>query len=69
MRSYLLVSAAVFDLLTVVQVVRLFLRWPVVVAGVSIPLWASAIAALVAGSLAFMGMRLFMKQRGPAAVV
>lgn len=69
MRSYLLVSAAVFDLLTLVQVIRLFLRWPVVVAGISVPLWASAVAALVAGSLAFTGMRLFLKHRLPTATI
>jgi uncharacterized protein YqfA (UPF0365 family) len=66
MRSYLLVSTIVFDLLTVVQVVRLVLRWPVVVAGVSVPLWASAIAAVVVGALAGLGMRLLVKSREAA---
>ena len=57
MRRYVLVSGLFLTLLTFVQVVRLVLRWPVTVAGTSIPLWASVIAALVAGSLAIWSFR------------
>ena len=66
MRSYILVSTIVFDVLTLVQLVRLFLRWPVYVAGVAIPLWASAIAAIVVGSLAIAGVRVLLKTRTAA---
>src|SRR5438067_1859674 len=41
MRSYVLVATILFVLLTLVQLTRLFLRWPVFVAGLSIPLWVS----------------------------
>jgi len=57
MRRYVLVSGLFLTLLTCVQLVRLILRWPVTVAGASIPLWASVIAALIAGSLAVWAFR------------
>ncbi len=63
MRTYVLVATIFFDLLTVVQLTRLVLRWPVFVAGVSIPLWVSGIAALIVGSLAIAGMRIFLSSR------
>ena len=57
MRRYVLISGLFLLLLACVQVLRLVLRWPVTVAGVEIPLWASAVAALVAGSLAVWAFR------------
>jgi hypothetical protein len=69
MRKYVLVSGLVFDVITAAQLVRLLLGWPVTVAGVAVPLWASAIAAVVAGSLAVWAMRLYMQTRPQPAVV
>lgn len=63
MRSYVLLSSIVFGILTAVQLVRLVLAWPIVIAGASVPVWASAIAALVAGSLAVSGIRLLLADR------
>jgi hypothetical protein len=57
MRRYALVSGPFFALLTGVQVLRLVRQWPVRVAGVDIPVWASGIAALIAFSLAFWAFR------------
>jgi len=57
MRRYILVSGSFLALLTCVQLIRLVLRWQVTVAGVDIPLWASAVAVLVAGSLAAWAFR------------
>lgn len=69
MRSYILVSGLAFDAITALQLARLLLGWPVTVAGFAVPLWASAIAAVVAGSLAVWAMRLYMQARPrPAAV-
>jgi len=69
MRTYVLVATVFFDLLTVVQLVRLFLRWPVFVAGVSIPLWVSGVAALIVGSLEIAGMLVLVRNRVPRAAV
>ena len=41
MRRYEQVSGVFFVLVAVVQLVRLLMRWPVQVASVSVPLWAS----------------------------
>ena len=57
MQRYALVSGLFLALLTCVQVLRLILRWQVTVAGVNVPLWASAVAALIAGSLAIWAFR------------
>jgi hypothetical protein len=69
MRTYVLVSSLVFDAITALQLARLLLGWPVSVAGVTVPVWASAIAALVAGSLAVWGLRVYLRNRPPAVAV
>ena len=68
MRRYVLVSTVFFDLLTLMQLIRLFMRWPIYVAGVNIPLWASGVAVLVVGSLAIAGMRVLARTRMPGSV-
>ena len=57
MRRYEVVSGAFFSLLAVVQLIRVALGWPVHVAGVTVPVWASILACLVAGSFAVWGFR------------
>lgn len=67
MRRYVLVSGAFLAVLTCVQLVRLVMQWPVRVATVEVPLWASAIAAVIAGSLAIWAFRVGRSQRGSSA--
>ena len=57
MRRYVLVSGVFFTLLTLVQLIRFLMQWPVVVAGVVIPSWLSLVAALIVGSLAVWAFR------------
>ena len=57
MHRYTLVSGLFLILLTCVQLLRLALGWQVTVAGLEIPLWASGLAALIAGSLAVWAFR------------
>ena len=52
MKPFSTVAAVVFALVAVIQLVRFVLGWEVVVNGLSIPLWASAIAFVVATGLA-----------------
>ena len=68
MRRYVLVSGLFLVLLACVQLLRLVLRWRVTVAGVEIPLWASAAAALIAGSLAIWAFRVRARERASPAV-
>lgn len=66
MRTYLIVSAVVFGVITALQLARFLLGWPVAVGGYSVPVWVSGIAAVVAGSMAIWGTRLILRGRPPA---
>ena len=68
MHRYVLVSGLFLILLACVQLLRLILGWQVTVAGVEIPLWASGVAALIAGSLAIWALRVRGRE-GSSAVL
>jgi lipopolysaccharide export LptBFGC system permease protein LptF len=68
MHRYALISGLFLALLTCVQLLRLILGWRVTVAGVVIPLWASAVAALIAGSLAIWAFRASARRSSSTAV-
>ena len=57
MKPFSVIAAVVFGLIALAQLLRLVLGWPVVVNGFNVPLWASAIACLVAAGLAVMVWR------------
>ena len=57
MKPFSTIAALVFALVAVIQLLRFMLSWEVVVNGMSVPLWASAIAFLVAAGLAAMVWR------------
>ena len=57
MKPFSAISVVVFVLVALVQLLRLVLGWPVVINGINIPLWASAIACLVAAGPAVMVWR------------
>ena len=57
MRRYEKVSGVFFGLLAAVQLTRLLFRWPVQVASLSVPLWASALAVVITGVLATWAFR------------
>lgn len=57
MRRYALACGVFLTLLTCVQLLRVILLWPVRVASVDVPVWASTVAALIVGSLAFWAFR------------
>lgn len=58
MRRYTRLSGLFFILLAGVQLLRVILQWPVQVADVSVPVWVSIVAALVAGSFAVWAFRI-----------
>ena len=58
MRSnYIIVSGLFFGALCAVQATRALNQWPVVVAGVEIPVWASWLAAAITGSFCVWALR------------
>ena len=54
MKPFTTLSAMFLALIAVIQLVRFIFAWPITIEGTSIPVWASAIAAIVAGVLATM---------------
>lgn len=54
MKPFTTVAVIVFALVALLQLLRVALGWEVAVNGVSIPLWASVVACVVAATLAFM---------------
>jgi hypothetical protein len=57
MRQYATVSGVIFGLVAAGQLARLLFRWPVQVASVSVPLWPSALAVVIAAALATWAFR------------
>jgi hypothetical protein len=56
-KPYTIVAVVLLSLIAVMQLLRFTLGWEVMVNGISIPVWASGIAFLVAGGLAVMVWR------------
>jgi len=58
MRTYVLITAVIFTLVTLGHLLRLVFAWPVVIAGWAVPMWISWVAAPVAGALSVWAFRL-----------
>ena len=58
MRAYLQISGALFGLIALAHLLRLFRHWPVDLAGFMVPLWASWLGLLLAGGLSIWALRL-----------
>jgi hypothetical protein len=54
MKPFTTLTVLFLALIAVVQIVRFIFAWPITIEGTAIPVWASAIAAVVAGGLATM---------------
>ena len=61
MRSYIVVSALVFGVVTLLHVLRLALGWPAQIGDWTIPLWISAVGVAIAGALSAWGFRLLVR--------
>ena len=56
-KPFTLVAVVVFSLVSLLQLVRLLSGWEVTINGMAVPLWASAVAFVVAAALAVMVWR------------
>jgi hypothetical protein len=54
MKPFTVLSIIVFSVVALLQLTRLVLGWEVSIDRLAIPLWASGIALIVSGGLAFM---------------
>ena len=57
MRRYVLVSGAFFCLLAAIQLTRVVMGWPVGVAEVTVPVWVSGLACVIASTFALWAFR------------
>ena len=55
--KYVVVSGVVFGIVAVIQAVRGLNQWPVHVGALEVPVWASWVAMVVAGSLCVWAFR------------
>jgi hypothetical protein len=53
-KPFTTIAVGLFSLIALLQLLRLLFGWEVTVNGVHIPLWASAVAVVVAAGLAAM---------------
>jgi hypothetical protein len=54
MKPFTTIAAVVFAFVAVMQLLRVILAWPVSINGVVVPVWASAIAFVIAAGLSLM---------------
>lgn len=54
MKPYTTTASAVFTLVAIAQLLRVALRWPVTINQFELPLWVSAVAFVIAATLAVM---------------
>jgi hypothetical protein len=52
------VAGVVFAIVAVLHLLRIYMNWPVVIADWSVPMWVSWVGLVIAGGLAFFGLRL-----------
>jgi hypothetical protein len=52
-----MLAAAIFALIALLQLLRIFMEWSVTLNGVVIPFWASWVAVIVACPLSLVGFR------------
>ena len=55
--NYAILSACIFALVAVLQLVRALKGWPVKIASTSIPIWVNWLASVVAAILVWLGGR------------
>jgi len=53
--KYAMLAAALFAIISALQLVRALAGWPITVGSTMIPVWVSWIAFIVAGALAWIG--------------
>ena len=57
MKPFTTIAVAVFTLMAIVHLLRLFAGWEVVVTGFVVPVWWSGVGLVIAGGLALMVWR------------
>jgi hypothetical protein len=61
-KTFDIVAGLIFALVALVHLTRIWLGWPAVIGSWSVPMWVSWIGLIVAGGLAFFGLRFGMRR-------
>ena len=62
LRTFSVTAGMIFALMALVHLVRIYLGWSIVIDSWSIPIWMSWIGFVVAGGLAYLGLRAVRRQ-------
>jgi hypothetical protein len=54
MKPFTTIAIVIFSLIALAHLLRIVFKWEVIANGISIPLWPSAVAAVILGVLAYM---------------
>ena len=57
-KTFSLVAGAIFAVVALFHLARIFMEWTVMIGDWPIPMWVSWIALVVAGGLSLLGLRL-----------
>jgi hypothetical protein len=68
-KPFSIVAGLIFTLVALFHLVRIYMSWPVDIGDWSVPMWFSWISLVVAGGLAFFGLRLAERDASRAASV
>ena len=61
-KAYNTTTAALFLVIAALHLLRIIFGWSAQIGGLDIPLWASWLALVVAGALAYVGFRLNLRR-------
>ena len=60
-RTFTIIASAIFAVVALLHVLRIFFGWPAVIGDWTVPMWLSWIGLVVAGGLSYFGIRLVMR--------
>jgi hypothetical protein len=57
-KTFTIIASVIFGVVALFHVLRIFLGWPAVVGGWTVPMWVSWIGLVIAGGLSYLGIDL-----------
>ena len=60
-KTFTIIASAIFGVVALFHVLRIFFGWPAVIGSWAVPMWLSWIGLVVAGGLSYSGINLTMR--------
>jgi hypothetical protein len=57
-KTFSIVAGVIFAVVALLHLMRIYMNWPIEIGNWSVPMWVSWTGLVVAGGLAFFGLRL-----------